>query len=72
VRTRVIFLLGDVVQRAIGGSWTVCEEYNNADLGEFQSHGWAPSNVIRNIGPHRPPDLIKTELAMVIKERSNK
>jgi hypothetical protein len=72
VRTRVILLLGELVQRAIGGSWAVCEEYNNADLGEFQSHGWAPSNVIRNIGPQRPPDLIKTELSMVIKGRSNK
>jgi len=72
IETGAVLYLGQIVQRAVGGEWTLCEDPDDADLGQLQMHGWAPITVIRNVGPNSRPNLLQTVLDLVIKARSNK
>jgi hypothetical protein len=49
-RARAVLWLGDLVQRRIGGEWTVCEDHKG-ELGEFEVDGWAPSRPVNNVAP---------------------
>jgi hypothetical protein len=62
--------LGQIVQRAVGGEWTLCEDPKDGDFGQLHMHGWAPMSVIRNVGPDSRPNLLEGVLDLVIKGRS--
>ena len=62
--------LGQIVQRAVGGDWSLCEDPEDADLGQVRISGWAPISVIRNVGPQSHPGLLQSTLDLVIRARA--
>jgi hypothetical protein len=62
--------LGEIVQRAVGGDWSLCEDPDDADVGQVRISGWAPISVIRNIGPQSRTGLLQTALDLVIRART--
>jgi hypothetical protein len=62
--------LGQIVQRAVGGDWSLCEDPDDADLGQVRIGGWAPISVIRNVGPQSRPGLLQSTLDLVVRARA--
>lgn len=67
LRRRVVLYFGDVVQRRIGGEWSVETTPNQRDLGEFTVGGWAPAGMIRRVVKASPPHRLTGELERLLK-----
>jgi hypothetical protein len=72
VENGALMYLGEIARRAVGGEWTVSEDPDADDVGQFRMHGWAPVMAIRNVGPQSRPNILQAALDLAIKGRSGK
>jgi hypothetical protein len=69
LRDGAVMYLGSIVQRAVGGGWSVCVDPDDAEVGQWMIAGWAPMSVIRNVGPNSRPTLLHDVLGRAIAAR---